>query len=92
MTAERIRLTRLAAEMSLRLRFGFLLLWRGHLRLLAAGGHDVLDPHVGHKVAVVFPVVYVIEVQCAHVYGRNVGSFSSVQRSRARLASAHRGS
>jgi hypothetical protein len=44
---------------------GFSCFWRGHLRLLAAGGHDVLDPHVGHKVSVVFPVVYVIEVQCA---------------------------
>jgi hypothetical protein len=49
----------------LRLYIGLFRVLCGHRCLLAAGRHDVLDPHVGHEVSVMFPVVYVVEVQHA---------------------------
>ena len=49
----------------LRLYIGLFRLLCGHRCLLARGRHNVLDPHVGHEVSVVFHVMYIVEVQHA---------------------------
>ena len=51
-------------------RLSFLFLCRGWRRCcpLAAGRHNVLDPHVGHKISVVLPVVYIVEIQRAQFW------------------------
>jgi len=45
------------------LRFGFLLLWCGHLPLLAGRRNDALDPHVGNEVSVVLHIVTDVDTQ-----------------------------